>query len=90
MIKIIFETHNENCVETIEVRRKCGKSTSWLKMKHTRSIRCYNLSELTIKAIKGKCNVKNPTKEQIRKYTKYGKEFIHNLNGMFFACLQRS
>ena len=40
MINIIFETDNENCVETIEVRRKCGKSTFWLKMKHTRSIRC--------------------------------------------------
>ena len=39
-----------------------------------------NMSDLTIKAIKGIYNTKTPTYEQIRRY---GKEFIDGLTGIY-------
>ena len=39
--------------------------------------------DLTIKAIKGIFNSKNLTEEQIKKYKRYGKEFISNLTGIY-------
>ena len=42
-----------------------------------------NISDLRIKAIKGICDTETPTKEQIRKYKRYGKEFINNLTGIY-------
>ena len=45
------------------------------------------MSDLTIKAIKGFYNTENPTKEQIKKYKRYGKEFICNLTGI---CIRKN
>ena len=42
-----------------------------------------NMSDLTIKAIKGIDNTKTPTKKQIRKYKRYCKEFISDLTGIY-------
>ena len=41
-----------------------------------------NVSDLTSKANKGKYDIKSLTKKQIRRYKRYGKEFIHCLNGL--------
>ena len=41
------------------------------------------MSDLTIKAIKGIYNTRNLTEKQIKKYKRYGKEFIDNLTGMY-------
>ena len=41
------------------------------------------MSDLTMKEIKGKFDNRNHTKEQIRKYKRYGKEFINNLTGIY-------
>ena len=42
-----------------------------------------NMSDLTRKAIKGIYKTKNLTEEQIRKYKRYGKEFIADLTGIY-------
>ena len=42
-----------------------------------------NMHDMTIKAIKGTYSTETPTKEQTRKYKKYGKEFINNLEGIY-------
>ena len=41
------------------------------------------MSDLKIKWIKYICDAKTLTKEQIRKYKKYGKEFINDLTGIY-------
>ena len=41
-----------------------------------------NVPDLTLKANKGKYDTKSLTKEQIRRNKRYGKEFIHCLNGL--------
>ena len=41
------------------------------------------VSDVTIKAIKSIYNSETPTKEQIKKYKRYGKEFINNLTGIY-------
>ena len=41
------------------------------------------MSDLTIKAIKGIYNTKNLTKEQIKKYKRYGQKIIDNLTGIY-------
>ena len=40
------------------------------------------MSDLTIKAIKGNYDTEAPTKEQTRKYKRYGKEFIDDITGI--------
>ena len=42
-----------------------------------------NMSDLTIKAIKGFYNTKTPTYEQIRSYKRYGKGFNDDLTGIY-------
>ena len=42
-----------------------------------------NMSNLKITEIEGKFDNRNPTKEQIRKCKRYGKEFINNLTGIY-------
>lgn len=41
------------------------------------------MSDLTLKAIKGIYKTKNPTKEQIEKYKKHGKEFRNDLTSIY-------
>ena len=41
------------------------------------------MSELRIEAIKGKCNTKSLTKEQSRKYKRFGKELINGEKDMY-------
>ena len=42
-----------------------------------------NMSDLTIKAIKGNYDTEAPTKERTRKYKRYGKEFIDDITGIY-------
>ena len=41
------------------------------------------MSDLIIKAIKGIYDTENPIENQIRKYKRYGKEFIDDLTGIY-------
>ena len=41
------------------------------------------MSDLIIKVIKGIYDTENPTENQIRKYERYGKEFIDDLTGIY-------
>ena len=41
------------------------------------------MSDLTIKATKGIYNTKSPTYEQIRRYKRYGNNFINGLTGIW-------
>ena len=73
MFKISVETYDENCVHTTAVHKKDNKTVLWIKI-HDIQVKLVvkNMSDLTIKVIKGIYNTKSLTKEQIRKYKRYG------------------
>ena len=74
MIDINAKTYAENCVHTIKVIKKDNKSVLWIKMYDIQDILgVKNNFDLTIKAIKDVYNTETPTKEQIKKYKRYGK-----------------
>ena len=84
MFKTSVETYAENCIHTITVHKKHNKSVLWVKMCDIQDkLVVKNMSDLTIKAVKGIYYIETPIKEQSRKYKRYGKEFIYNLTGRY-------
>ena len=73
MFKISVETYDESCVHVTAVHKKDNKTVLWIKI-HDIQVKLVvkNMSDLTIKVIKGIYNTKSLTKEQIRKYKRYG------------------
>ena len=84
MIKINANTYAKNCIYAIKVIKKDNKLVLWIKRHDIQEkIDLKVMSDPTIKAIKSICNTKSPTKEQIRKYKRHGKEFINGLTGIY-------
>ena len=84
IIDINGNTYAENCVHTVKVIRKEDKSVSWIKMHDIQEkLGARNMSDLTIKAIKGIYKPNTPTKEQIEKYKRLGKFFFDDLTEIY-------
>ena len=82
MIDINAKTYAENCLCTINVIEKDSKSVLWIKM-HKDKLAVKNISDLTIKAIKEIYDTETPTKEQIKKYKRFGKELRAGLPDIY-------
>ena len=55
MIKISTEIYAKSCVHSVTMNERDGKKVVWLKVMDIKdNIRVENMSDLTIKAIKGK------------------------------------
>ena len=66
MVDISVDTYAENCVHTMKVIKRDNKSTLWIKMRDIQDkLGVKNMSDLTIKAIKGIYKTKNLTESQI-------------------------
>ena len=64
MININAKTYAENCFHTINVIKKDNKSIIWIKIHDKQDkLGVKNMSDLTIKAIKGIYDTEIPTKE---------------------------
>ena len=65
-------------------RSNFKKSVLWIKEINIEDkLGVKNISDLTIKAIKGIFDTEILTKEQAEKYKRYGKEFIDDLTGIY-------
>ena len=86
MFKISVETSEKTGIDTIIVIKKDNKSILWIKMHDVEEILVVkNMSDLTVKAIKGTYNTETHTKEQIKKYKRYGKEIMADLAGIYIC-----
>ena len=73
MFLINANTYAENCDHTIKVIKKDNKWVFWIQMHDIPyKLGVKNMSDLTIKAIKGIYKTKTPTREQIKKYKRHG------------------
>ena len=64
MFKISAKTYATNCINTVTVHKKDNKTVLWIKMYNIQdSLGVKNMSDLTIKAIKGIYETKSPTNE---------------------------
>ena len=69
IIKVSTKTYAKSCVDNITVNKREGKKVEWLKMIDIKDHLCVeNMSDLTIKAIKGKYNTKRNKVEDAKKY----------------------
>ena len=83
MFKIKFETYNKLCSSN-NITQKNNKIALWRKIYDIQiKLGVKNMSDLTIKSIKGIYDTKTLTNEQIRKYKGYGVEFINNWTGIY-------
>ena len=84
MFNINADTYAKTCIHRIEVIKKNNKPVIWLKIHNIQDkLDFKNMSDLTIKAIKGIYNTETPTKGQTRKYRRYRKDFILDLIGIY-------
>ena len=80
MFEISVETYEKNCIHTKTVHKKVNKSVLCIKIHDIQDkLGAKNMSDLTIKEIKGIYNTKTPTYKPIRRYKRYGKELIADL-----------
>ena len=78
MLKIISETYAKNCVHTIKVNKKVGKEDLLcIKMIYIQNgLGVENIYDLVRKEIHGRYATKKPTDKQVRKYKRYGLEWV--------------
>ena len=84
MFKISAKTCATKCINKVTVHKKDNKTVLWIKMHNIQdSLGVKNMSDLTIKAIKGIYGTKRPTNEQIKRCKRYGKELLDTLTGLY-------
>ena len=84
MIEINSNTYAKKCVLKIKVIEKDNKSVLWIQMRNIQdNLSIKNMSDLTIKAIKGFYKIKSPTKERIEKHKRYRTQFRNDLTGTY-------
>ena len=83
MIVINAKAYVENGASTINVIKKGNKSVFWINMHDIQNKLGVTKSCLTIKEITGIYNTETLTKEQIKKYKRYGKELRADLTGIY-------
>ena len=83
MIVINVKAYAENGASTINVVTKGNKLVFWINMHDIQNKLGVTKSYLTIKQITGIYNTETLTKEQIKKYKRYGKELIADLTGIY-------
>ena len=85
MVDISTKTWNNAGVDVIIIHyRGENKPVLWLRIKDIgRELDAENIYNLMDKEIKGRFETDNPTDEQIKKYKRYGSEFIENKKFMY-------
>ena len=74
MLNISVENYNNAGVHIIQI---CNRRSFWVRMIHVQKVLVIkNISHLAMKKIHGILTTKNPTKEQIRKHKRSGKEWF--------------
>ena len=81
---ISAETFAKNCIHTISQLKRGKESILWLRIKDIgRELDVKNIFDLVDKDIKGKFETNYPTEQQIKKYKRYGTEFIKDIKFMY-------
>ena len=84
MVDISAEVFAKSCIHTISQLKRGKESISWLRIKAIgRELDVKNILDLVDKESKGKFETNYLTEQQIRKYKRYGSEFIKDIKFMY-------
>ena len=84
MVEISVETFVKNCIHTIKQLRKSKEPVLWITVKGKgEKLDVKNIGDSVDKEIKGIFEINYITEQQIKKYKRYGSEFIEGIKFMY-------